>query len=114
MIAGIFTTAGVLHFVAPERYEAIMPPYLPMHREAVLASGVAEIAGGIGLLPDATRQASRWGLIALLLAVFPANVHMAMHPEQVRGANKVPRWTLWARLPLQPLFMVWVWRAGRD
>ena len=90
-----------------------MPPYLPFHREAVIVSGVAEIAGGLAVIPPSTRRPfARWWLIALLLAVFPANVHMAVNPEQVRGLDldRIPRWTLWARLPLQPLCAWWVWR----
>lgn len=113
-LAGFFTLAGVLHFVIPRRYVAIMPPYLPRHREAVLVSGVAEVAGGLAVLPRATRPAARWGLLALLVAVFPANVHMALHPEEVPGADDIPRWLLWARLPLQPLCMLWVWRATAE
>jgi uncharacterized membrane protein len=65
-------------------------------------------------MPPATRRPfARWWLIALLVAVFPANVHMAVNPEQVRGLdlNRVPRWALWARLPLQPMCVWWVWRA---
>lgn len=106
---------GVLHFVIPRRFEAIVPRGIPA-REAVAASGVAEIAGGLMVLHPATRRASRWWLLALLLAVFPANVHMAVNPEQIRGLDlaKVPRWALWARLPLQPLAMIWVWRATRS
>ncbi len=114
LLAGFFTFTGVMHFVIPKRYESIMPPYLPRHREAVQVSGVAEVAGGVGLLLPATRQASRWGLLTLLVAVFPANLHMAMHPDQVKGAKDIPRWLLWARLPLQLPLMVLVWRAGRD
>jgi uncharacterized membrane protein len=114
-LAAFFTTTGVLHFVIPRSYEAMMPPYLPAHREAVIVSGIAEIAGGAAVLPPATRRFARWWLLALLVAVFPANVHMALNPEQVRGLDldKVPRWALWARLPLQPLAMAWVWRATR-
>lgn len=114
VLAGFFTFAGVMHFVIPKRYESIMPPYIPRHREAVQVSGIAEIAGGIGLLLPATRRASSWGLLALLAAVFPANLHMALHPDQVRGAKDIPRWALWARLPLQFPLMVWVWRARCD
>ena len=92
-----------------------MPPQLPMHREAVLISGVAEIAGGIAVLHPRTRPVARWWLLGLLAAVFPANVYMALAPEEVskRGvaANRIPRWLLWARLALQPLAMLWVWRA---
>ena len=92
-----------------------MPRSLPRHREAVVVSGVAEIAGGLAVIPPPTRRLARWWLLALLLAVFPANVHMAVNPEQVPGLdlNRIPRWTLWARLPLQPLAMLWVWRATR-
>jgi uncharacterized membrane protein len=114
-LAAFFTTTGVLHFVIPRSYEAMMPPSLPAHREAVIVSGLAEIAGGAAVLPPRTRRFARWWLLGLLVAVFPANVHMALNPEQVRGLdlNRVPRWALWARLPLQPLAMAWVWRATR-
>ena len=91
-----------------------MPPYLPYHREAVAVSGVAEIVGALAVIAPATRRPfARWWLIALLVAVFPANVHMAVSPEQVKGLDldRIPRWTLWARLPLQPLCVWWVWRA---
>lgn len=113
-LTAFFTFTGVMHFVVPKAYEAIMPPYLPYHREAVAASGVAEIVGALAVIPPATRRPfARWWLIALLAAVFPANVHMAISPEQIKGLDldRVPRWTLWARLPLQPLCVWWVWRA---
>ena len=115
-LAAFFGFAGAMHFVIPRSYEAMMPPYLPAHREAVVVSGVAEVAGGAMVVPRRTRRFARWWLLGLLLAVFPANVHMAVNPEQVRGLdlNKIPRWALWARLPLQPLAMLWVWRATRD
>jgi uncharacterized membrane protein len=115
-LAGFFAFAGAMHFVIPRSYEAIMPPSLPRHREAVALSGLAEIAGGAAVASRRARPLARWWLLGLLLAVFPANVHMAVNPEQVRGLDlkRVPRWALWARLPLQPLAMVWVWRATRD
>jgi uncharacterized membrane protein len=104
-----------MHFVRAREYAAIVPPYVPMHREAVAVSGAAEIAGGLALLSRETRPLARWWLLGLLLAVFPANVYMATHPADVasRGvaADRLPRWLLWARLPLQPLMMLWVWRA---
>jgi uncharacterized membrane protein len=114
-LAAFFSFAGTMHFVAPRSYRAMMPPSLPRHREAVIVSGVAEIAGAAAVLHPATRRFGRWWLLALLLAVFPANVHMALNPEQIEGLDlgKVPRWALWARLPLQPLAMLWVWRATR-
>jgi uncharacterized membrane protein len=116
LLAGFFAFAGTMHFVIPRSYEAIMPPSLPRHREAVAVSGVAEIVGGVAVLAGPTRRFARWWLLVLLMAVFPANVHMAVNPEQVRGLdlNRIPRWALWARLPLQPLAMLWVWRATRD
>lgn len=116
-LAGFFSFAGTMHFVTPRSYEAIVPPAIADHkREVVAISGVAEIAGGLAVLHPATRRFGRWWLLALLVAVFPANVHMAVSPEQVKGLDlrRVPRWTLWARLPLQPLAMLWVWRATRD
>ncbi len=111
-----FSTVGSLHFVIPRSFEAIMPPSIPRHREAVIVSGLAEIAGGAAVIPRRTRRLARWWLLGLLVAVFPANIHMAVNPEQVRGLdlNRIPRWALWARLPLQPLAMLWVWRATRN
>jgi uncharacterized membrane protein len=114
-LAAFFSTMGTLHFAIPRSFEAIVPPGVPA-REAVAVSGVAEIAGGLAVLHPTTRRLGRWWLLGLLLAIFPANVHMAVNPEQIRGLDlkKVPRWALWARLPLQPLAMIWVWRATRD
>jgi uncharacterized membrane protein len=114
-LAGFFSFTGTMHFVIPRSYEAMMPPSLPRHREAVAISGVAEIVGGLAIAKPSTRRFARWWLLALLVAVFPANVHMAVNAEQIRGLdlNRVPRWALWARLPLQPLAMLWVWRATR-
>jgi uncharacterized membrane protein len=105
-----------MHFVIPHAYEAIVPPSLSRKREAVLVSGVAEIVGAAAVLHPASRRFGRWWLLGLLLAVFPANIHMALNPEQVPGLDleRIPRWALWARLPLQPLAMRWVWRATRD
>ena len=114
-LAAFFAFAGAMHFVIPRRYEAIMPPSFPRHRESVIVSGLAEVAGGVALVPRRSRRLARWWLLGLLVAVFPANIHMAVNPEQVRGLDldRVPRWALWARLPLQPLAMLWVWRATR-
>ena len=114
-VGAAFLTTGVLHFTHTRWYEAIMPPYVPAHREAVQVSGAAELIGGLAVVSPATRPAARWWLLALLVAVFPANLHMALHPDDVAGrgvaADRIPRWLLWARLPLQPLVMLWVWRA---
>ena len=115
-LGAFFLAAGLNHFANPRFYEAIVPPPLTSRRREVNAiSGAAEIAGGLAVLHPATRRLGRWWLLALLVAVFPANVHMAVNPEQVPGFDlrKMPRWALWARLPLQPLAMLWVWRATR-
>jgi uncharacterized membrane protein len=106
-----FVVAGALHFLRPRMYMAIMPPWLPRHRELVYASGIAEIVGGAGLLTPLRRPAG-WWLIATLLAVFPANVHMALHSEQFGG---IPggRTALYARLPFQAVFVAWVRAAMR-
>jgi uncharacterized membrane protein len=116
-LAGFFAYAGVMHFVIPRAYESIVPPSIASRKSEVVAiSGVAEIVGGVAVTHPATRRFARWWLLALLLAVFPANIHMAVNPEQVPGLNlrRTPRWALWARLPLQPLCMLWVWRATRE
>ena len=105
-----------MHFLRPRFFEAIVPPSIEDRKKEVVAiSGAAEIAGAALVLAPASRRLGRWWLLALLLAVFPANVHMAVNPEQIRGLdlNKLPRWVLWARLPLQPLAMIWVWQATR-
>jgi uncharacterized membrane protein len=104
-----FAAAGLLHFAKPRVYESIMPDYLPAHRELVLASGLAELAGGAGLLADRTARPAGWWLIATMVAVFPANVHMALHPERHR---RIPPWALWVRLPLQAAIVAQIWRSS--
>lgn len=105
-----FVLAGAMHFAKPRMYEAIVPPWLPHHREIVYASGVAEIAGGVGLMTAARRPAG-WWLLATLVAVFPANVQMALDHE--RYAVPGGRAALLARLPFQLVFMAWVRSAMR-
>lgn len=102
----VYVVAGVSHFVRPKVYLAIMPPYIPAHELMVALSGVAEIVLGIGLLFPATRSLSAWGLILLLIAVFPANVFMAMAPR----FRNVPAWIRWGRLPLQAGLIWWAYR----
>jgi uncharacterized membrane protein len=106
-----FVFAGVMHFVIPRQYEAIVPDYLPAHRELVVASGVAEIAGGLGAMHPRTRRVASWWSIATLIAVFPANLHMALNPDRYRN---IPKPALYARLPLQAVFILWAWAAGSD
>ena len=105
-LALVFVGAGVMHLVRPRMFEAIVPPSFPWPRAAVLVSGAAEIAGGIGLLVEPLRPWAGWGLVALALAVFPANVYMAR--EAARFRRLAPRWALWARLPLQFVLIGWI------
>ncbi len=108
----VYVAAGVNHFLSTRMYEGIMPDYLPAHHELVVLSGLAEIAGGVGVLVPQTRRAAAWGLVALLVAVMPANVWMVQHPERFGG---IPVWALWVRLPLQGVLVWWAWRyTGRE
>jgi uncharacterized membrane protein len=107
-LAAIFyVVAGALHFIKPVPYLRIMPPYIPWHVAMVRVSGACEILGGLGLLVPATRRAAAWGLIALLIAVFPANLYMAMHPVEAGAASIAPV-LRWGRLPLQVLLVWWL------
>lgn len=108
-MAAVYLVAGTLHFLITPRYMAIMPPYLPAHRALVLISGACEIAGGLGMLARsaATRRAAAWGIVALLIAVMPANVTMLTHHADFPA---IPLWILWARLPLQLPLIYWAWR----
>jgi uncharacterized membrane protein len=109
VLAATFLAAGALHFVKPRTYEAIMPRYLPAHRALVYASGAAEMAGGAGVLHPRTARTAGWWLVATLLAIFPANVEMAVHAGRFR---RIPAPLLWARLPLQGAIIAWVWRVA--
>lgn len=109
LLAIAFVFAGAGHFLKPETYLRMMPPYIPFHLEMIYLSGVIEIILGILVLPRKTRRLAGWGMIALLIAVFPANIHIALHPE---AFPPVPGWMLWVRLPFQLLFGLWVWKAA--
>lgn len=105
--ACFYTFAGILHFTRSGMYLKIMPPYVPFHLAMVYISGAAEIAGGIGLLIPLLRRAAAWGLVALLIAVFPANIYMATNPVEA-GAASLPPAALYIRLLLQPILVWWV------
>jgi uncharacterized membrane protein len=110
VFALFFVGAGINHFLRTTFYLRMMPPYVPLHAAAVYVSGVAEIVLGLLLLLPATRVPAAWGIIALLVAVFPANLQMALHPETF------PEFTpaaLWLRLPFQPLMMAWAYWLTR-
>lgn len=96
---------GILHFVLPKPFVRIVPKSLPAPLALVYISGFFEIAGGVGLLIPATRVAAAWGLIALYIAVFPANVNMLVNNISLDPRKPIPRWMLWARLPFQFVFI---------
>jgi uncharacterized membrane protein len=101
----LFILAGLNHFRDPDFYEKMMPPYLPWHLQLVYLSGACEAALGVLLLIPQCSILAAWGLIALLVAVFPANVHMALHTELYPYSPVV----LWLRLPLQGLLIAWAY-----
>ena len=106
LLGALFILAGLNHFRSPGFYVGIMPPYLPWHLELVYISGVAEIVLGAMLLFRRWTVMAGWGLIALLIAIFPANLHMAMHPELYPS---IPAIALWLRLPVQGLLFAWAY-----
>jgi uncharacterized membrane protein len=108
LAALLFVAAGVNHFLNPTFYLQIIPPIFPAPAALMIISGACEIAGGVGLLIRRLRRAAGWGLIALLIAVFPANIYMVFMPHLPAGMD-VPVWALWLRLPLQAVFIGWVW-----
>ena len=101
--------AGIMPFVIPRQYEGIVPPRIARwKKECVVVSGIAEIAGGVAILPESTRRGARWWLLATLAAVYPANIHMAVNSKDF--AN-IPAPALWGRLPVQFLFAWMTWRG---
>ena len=110
-VAFFFIGAGILHFVLQDFFSSIVPPYFTNPEALVKISGVFEILGGIGILIERTRQWAAYGLIALCVAVLPANIHMAMNPDQF--AN-IPVALLYLRLPLQALVIWVIWKAAHS
>jgi len=109
-LAAFFINIGVDHFINPDFYLSIMPPAFPMHAEAVYVSGFFEILGGICVLIPSLRIIAGWGLMALLVAVYPANIYMALTPE---AFPDIPVAILYFRLPLQFLFLYWAYSVTR-
>jgi len=104
LLSALVIAAGILHFARPEKFVAIVPDWLPAHRALVAVSGFFEILGGVGLLVRRVRKAAAWGLVALFVAVFPANVNMAVNRIMVDNL-----WILWGRLPFQAVLVAWAW-----
>ena len=107
-----FVIIGILHFTHASIFVGIMPPYLPWHLELVWISGAFEILGGIGLIIPQTRRFSAWGLLALLIAVFPANLHMAFNGVFIELPIPQSQFGLWLRLPLQGVIALQIWFTG--
>jgi uncharacterized membrane protein len=113
VLAGFMLLAGVGHFVNPAPFLAIVPSFLPEPLLLVYVSGVAEIAGGIGILVPKTRRLAGYGLIALFIAVYPANIYHAVMNVQMDPANPVPAWVPWVRLPFQAVFIWLAWWTSK-
>ena len=105
-----FIYFGIDHFINPEFYLSIMPPAFPLHAEAVYISGFFEILGGISVLIAPLRKIAGWGLVALLICVYPANIYMAITPE---AFPEISIGLLYFRLPLQFLFIYWAYSVTR-
>jgi len=106
-----YILAGINHFLMPEMYLKFMPPYLPWHKELVFISGLIEIALGALLFLPQYRKWAAWGIIALLVAVFPANIYLAQTNGEPLG---ISAFAAWARLPIQALLILWAWWHTRD
>ena len=109
-LAIFFINVGVDHFINPDFYLSIMPPALPLHLEAVYISGLFEVLGGVGVLVPRLRKIAGWGLVALLVAVYPANIYMALTPQ---AFPDTPLGALYFRLVLQFVFFYWAFSVTR-
>ena len=111
ILAVLFVLTGILHFVKPKLFTNIMPDYIPYHLAMVYISGVAEIVGGLGILFEKTQLWAGWGLILLLIAVFPANINMAIESIEKSGYASLFSIVTILRLPLQFVLIYWVYWA---
>ena len=116
-MALFYAVAGVAHFLAPRAFERVVPPQLPRPKLLVYLSGAAEIVLGVGVLFERTRRRSAWGIVALLIAVFPANVYTVtddvapeLVPDRFADAARV---AAWLRLPMQAVLVGWAWLYTR-
>ena len=117
LLSVLMTIVGVMHFTHAPTFASIVPDYLPAPLLLVYVSGALEIGLGVSLMLEPTRVLAAWGLFALYMAVFPANVHMALHPDlPIAGLPETLRLSpvaLWLRLPVQLLLLAWAYRYTR-
>jgi len=110
VLLGVFyVVAGVNHFANPDFYRPMMPPYLPAHDLLIWLSGVAEVALGVGMFIPQTRRWAAWGIIALLIAVVPANIHIAIHDIPIGGGSEGAGALNWVRVAFQAVLILWAW-----
>ncbi len=109
LMAVFYVAAGAMHFVRPEVYRPMMPPYLPGHDALIFLSGVAEVGLGIAVLVAPLRRFAAWGIIAMLIAIFPANLHIALYNVPLFGNPEGAGALNWVRLPLQGVLILWAW-----
>jgi uncharacterized membrane protein len=109
LMGAFYLGAGFAHFVKPDFYQPMMPPYLPLHSELIYLSGAAEMLLGAAILVPRLRRRAAWGIILLLIAVFPANVHIALHDVPIGGAAHGAGVWNWVRMPFQGVLIAWAW-----
>ena len=114
LMALFYVGGGINHFRNADAYLAMMPPYLPWHLALVHLSGVAEIALGVAVVIPSLRRLAAWGIIALLIAIFPANIHIAVNDLPVFGATEGAGIWNWVRLPVQGVLIAWAWWYTRE
>lgn len=109
LMGAFYAAAGINHFVDPAAYRPLMPPELPAHELLIWLSGAAELALGVGLIIPETRRWAAWGVIALLIAIVPANIYVAVHDIPLAGAPEGAGAGNWARVAFQPVLILWAW-----
>lgn len=112
LLGVLMVLAGVVHFVNPEPYLMMMPDYLPWHEALVFISGVFEVLLGVALFVPKARSLAGWGLIALFIAILPANIYMASEGIQPPGLEMSPT-AAWIRVAFQAVFIYWAWAVSR-
>ncbi|MFZ4619738.1 MAG: DoxX family protein, partial [Bacteroidota bacterium] len=108
---GFFLVAGAMHFVIPEFYLAMMPPFIPFQSFFVIITGIAEMAGAVALQVPKLRRTSGILMIVMLVAIFPANIYVAWAQPVLPNVSYTPA-SMWWRLLLQPVFIAWIWRVS--